>query len=130
MTEKQHKKMDPHLKEQWLKALRSGKYEQTSGFLCEVDSDAEESFCCLGVLFDIAGGEVGGEWSEPKSVFKFSPLARKAIVKSSRSSDSSMLPNGFTKFSKLSKYTQNELAEMNDNGWSFEKIANWIERNL
>lgn len=122
--------MNADLKQQWIDALRSKQYKQGKKVLCQVDEKGKESFCCLGVLFDIAGGEVGGEWSEPESVFKFSPLARKAIVKSSRSSDSSMLPNGFTKFSKLSKYTQSELAEMNDNGWSFEKIADWIEKNL
>lgn len=56
----------------WLEALRSGKYQQASGYLCAFDTkygdvqgypdvdEEEEStpkgFCCLGVLVDIISG--------------------------------------------------------------------------
>ena len=47
--------MKKELKKEWIKALRSGKYKQTSRSLRTPDG-----FCCLGVLCDIAikSGEV------------------------------------------------------------------------
>ncbi len=40
--------MDKQLKEDWVKALRSGKYEQGQDYLCD-----EARYCCLGVLCEI-----------------------------------------------------------------------------
>jgi hypothetical protein len=41
----------------WLKALRSGKFSQTTGTLAKVDEDTNEvkGYCCLGVLSSIQG---------------------------------------------------------------------------
>ena len=41
----------------WLKALRSGKYKQGRGALCQIDKKGNESFCCLGVLCDLYNKE-------------------------------------------------------------------------
>ena len=41
----------------WLKALRSGKYKQGRGALCQIDKKGTESFCCLGVLCDLYNKE-------------------------------------------------------------------------
>jgi len=41
----------------WLKALRSGKYKQGRGALCQIDKKGAESFCCLGVLCDLYNKE-------------------------------------------------------------------------
>lgn len=38
-----------NLIEDWIKALRSGKYKQGTGYLCKNDK-----YCCLGVLCEIA----------------------------------------------------------------------------
>lgn len=46
--------MEPELKAKWVAALRSGKYQQTTGQLRN-----EKGFCCLGVLLDVWGR---GEW--------------------------------------------------------------------
>lgn len=46
--------MDKNLKERWVKALRSGKYEQARGCLRD-----DSGYCCLGVLLDVCGE---GEW--------------------------------------------------------------------
>ena len=47
--------MDSHVKELWVKALRSGEYQQGQGFLHEIPKDGSPAkFCCLGVLCDIA----------------------------------------------------------------------------
>lgn len=40
------------LRERWIAALRSGKYEQGRQYL-----NNERGFCCLGVLADIAGAD-------------------------------------------------------------------------
>ena len=44
-------------REQWIEALRSGKYEQAKGILRDVDDN--NKFCCLGVACEISGL---GEW--------------------------------------------------------------------
>lgn len=40
---------------QWVDALRSGEYEQTTNVLCRLNEDDEPvGFCCLGVACDLA----------------------------------------------------------------------------
>ena len=57
--------MDERIKKRWVKALRSGKYNQvTDALKATVDDDdlsrpAQKGFCCLGVLCDVSGR---GEW--------------------------------------------------------------------
>ena len=125
-----YKKMNADLKQQWIDALRSKQYKQGKKVLCQVDEKGKESFCCLGVLFDIAGGEVDGEWSEVKSGNFFCSNIRSAKVKSAKSSNEEFLPKGFIKFSGVEREAQSKLAEMNDYGHSFKEIADWIEENL
>lgn len=43
-------RMDPSLKQRWVTALRSGKYEQTAGVFYY-----QGAYCALGVLLDVAG---------------------------------------------------------------------------
>jgi len=43
-------KLTKKLKKQWVSALRSGKYKQGMGQLCE-----DRRYCCLGVLGSITG---------------------------------------------------------------------------
>lgn len=43
-------KMNPEVKVRWLEALRSGKFKQGNGALCN-----EGGYCCLGVLCEIEG---------------------------------------------------------------------------
>ena len=49
--------MNQEIKQKWVDALRSGKYEQGRGFLRVGDK-----FCCLGVLCDLYMVENGGKW--------------------------------------------------------------------
>lgn len=51
--------MKPEIKQKWIEALTSGKYEQGRGNLRTGDK-----YCCLGVLCDLYTKEKGGEWSE------------------------------------------------------------------
>jgi hypothetical protein len=91
--------MNKAIKNKWVKALRSGKYKQAEGTLYNKDKD---SFCCLGVLKDLQGGQ--------------------------RKYSASLL--GCKYSCGINKKTMRCLAEKNDNGWSFKLIANWIEKNL
>lgn len=62
--------MKKEVAELWVKALRSGKYKQGRSALCTVVADPEnpknktKSYCCLGVLADIASKSTNnpGKW--------------------------------------------------------------------
>ena len=119
-------KLEPKFKEQWLAALRSGRYVQATGVLCTLDrQDDKHHMCCLGVAEHICGTspeEMGSslditmpyDLANPKSPrFLFSP--------------------GDDGEGSLGDY----LASMNDGSvgrnierHSFEEIADWIEENL
>jgi len=58
------KKMNPRVKGNWLKWLRSGQYSQTKNVLCKEASTGNCSFCCHGVLSNIHAEETGGHWTE------------------------------------------------------------------
>lgn len=45
--------MNPEIKQQWVDALRSGEYKQGKGYLKQI-VNGETTFCCVGVLVDIA----------------------------------------------------------------------------
>ena len=47
--------MDKKLKQKWIRALRSGKYQQANGVLC----NNHNAMCCLGVLAVIQGASLG-----------------------------------------------------------------------
>lgn len=44
--------MDKELKAKWIKALRSGKYQQTQYYL-----KRDDAYCCLGILHKVATGK-------------------------------------------------------------------------
>ncbi len=103
--------MKQAIKKKWLKALRSGEYEQGIGELRE----DETHYCCLGVLGDILGIKWGKEY------------------KLGKAEHLGVLPRYYA--CGLSDYTQENLASRNDgrNGLhkhSFSEIADYIEANL
>lgn len=94
--------MNPEIKAKWVKNLTSGKYQQTTARLC-----VGKSYCCLGVLL---------HQEFPKS---------KWLV-----SEGELTGNHLRRFG-LKNSQQTTLINMNDNeGYSFERIAKWIEANL
>lgn len=97
--------MNASFKKRWVKALLSGKYKQGQGYLRQYNPETDElRFCCLGVLRDI-------------------------ITPSSRAT-TPMMSKFHTKQCGLSSDAQETLADLNDDGWSFKRIAAWIEKNL
>lgn len=107
-TKKQ--KLPKAFKTKWLKALRSGKYEQyTEGGLYSVSNN---SYCCLGV----AGHICGVDNSELRRYGYLTEIENNKIPK---------LIQGDKENPVVDKLT-----EFNDNGKSFKWIASYIERYL
>lgn len=95
--------MDKEIKAKWIAALRSGEYIQgISSF------EREGKFCCLGVLCKVAG--------EPTHSFTFNPQAD--------------IGNWDFADSVCGHSVASFLARKNDYGWTFSKIADYIEKNL
>ena len=105
--------MDQKFKEKWVKALRSGRYKQGTGRLRSDDNN----FCCLGVAANIAGVpcEHNEDWSAYDYKFDENTLLFATI------------PNGWN---GITYEEGDSLAKMNDNGATFEEIADYIEENL
>jgi hypothetical protein len=135
--------MDQVLKPKWVEALRSGDYEQIEGFLC-----ADGKYCCLGVLCDVQGRDYivteDSRYSDDTEQYEDVELRSYDFGEDERKDryDAIMLPiryleevgiptdvwegeggNGDDDVAHL-------LAKWNDNGKSFNEIADWIERNL
>jgi hypothetical protein len=138
--------MDPELKERWLKALRSGKYEQAKGALKQLDPHDEGSeeygYCCLGVICDITPE---WNWETTQSGYLPEVLAVPYFAKTyeNRLNVAGVFtfkaPAGYKDFNSntrtdvynqvLGYETEYEyrLADLNDNGMTFAQIADLIE---
>jgi len=132
-------KMNPEVKQKWIDALRSDKYEQGSRKLRSVTG-----YCCLGVLCDLYSQEHNTQWefrgndeinlqhqdywyfdehSEflPESVMNWADLKTpnpnvRVDVEDNEDEDN--------------WYYTDELSNINDSGYSFNGIANLIEAQL
>lgn len=106
--------MNKEIKAKWLAALRSGEYRQIKHKL----RNKGKGRCCLGVLADVNGAE----WTKKNGCF-VTQCGPPRI----------QFPDADTYYgqgTRLDEHTARRLAEMNDNGASFAKIADWIEENL
>lgn len=120
-------KMDPAVKAQWLTALRSGEYQQGRGYLRRNDT-----FCCIGVLADLAIKAGIGEWmdypgDDAPGVRMYTADPSNGLV-----AEGAVLPLPVRNWSRLSRFQVVALGlmEMNDNDEPFERIADVIEKNL
>lgn len=125
--------MKPQIKENWLKALRSGEYSQTSERLHQGDG-----FCCLGVLTDLYLKENNEEWKvvyEDKKIYGITNMWCHVIT-----SETQVLPDRVVEWAGLDnrypgvyvkeKGSYAELAALNDKGMTFNEIADLIEESL
>ena len=109
-------KLPKEFKDKWVKALRSGDYEQGIDYL-----HSNNKFCCLGVSCIISG-------------YKTTDLKIATVIK--KGVHESYLDRNFRKIPKIIKGDSSKndivglLTDANDNGYSFEVIANWIEKYL
>lgn len=111
--------MNPDVKAKWLDALRSGRYEQGTGWL-HYEEDHTHKFCCLGVLCELAvaegiippGGPDSTVWDyDGRDCYLPPVVAEWADI------DSTGRIKGYS------------LADMNDEGSSFAEIADVIEQH-
>jgi hypothetical protein len=133
-------KMNPEVKQKWIDALRSGEYEQGSEKLRSVSG-----YCCLGVLCDLYAQEHNTEWEFrgneetnlqpedywyfdgkgeflPKSVMDWAELeSNNPIV---RSDIDVVNANG------EDDCFYNEIANLNDMGYTFNDLSKMIEQQL
>ena len=108
--------MNSSVKQIWINALRSGKYEQGQGSLNE-----DGKFCCLGVLTDLFIRETNQEWEEHyDNCFAFEDSF-------------CFLPPSVQEWARLNNAPQvngRSLPMINDEGASFEELADLIEEHL
>ena len=102
--------MQQQLKDEWLKALRSGDYTQGTGALRNGNK-----FCCLGVLCDVYPE---GEWKDDTYLLDGDEYC-------------SMLPEDIKQAAMLKDVVSHRLMHMNDReGHTFSMIAKHIEEYL
>lgn len=106
--------MKQSIAKRWVKALRSGKYKQGRGKLRRVEDEVTKH-CCLGVLCELRGVRFdGARGGLNREELKWGGFESKASL--------------ITAPDVLWGQPQT-LAELNDAGWSFERIATYIEKN-
>lgn len=117
--------MNPEIKANWLAALRSGKYRQgTHRLRTKCIKSNEESFCCLGVLVDIAWPN---EWKYICNTYGLKDIWSNT---DEFFFEASLSPTKLNE-AKLTKEQQSELVALNDiRRASFAEIADYIEKNL
>ena len=106
-------KLDPDFKAKWIKALRSGKYEQAYHTL-RLELDGKFSYCCLGVACNLLDSKQWTPSTDEPLYFNWGEIGY----------FSDNLPFVDTEATK-------ELIRLNDDEeWKFEVIADWLEENL
>lgn len=118
--------MNKAIKKKWLKALRSGEYEQGRERLCSIAEDGTHRFCCLGVLVnEVEGfaeygepGEYGGLGVPTRKFIKRVGLDRhpSAIDELTYRNDGGIITEG-----DMTIHTEPQ---------TFEQIAAYIEKHL
>ncbi len=103
--------MNKAIRDEWVKALRSGEYEQGREALCR-----DNQYCCIGVLYD---STVDAEWESSRN-------GSWGIY-----GEYAQLPDDICELVNLDDHSHDRLVKMNDESFcSFSEIADWIEANL
>lgn len=99
----------------WIEALRSGKYRKTTGTL-----ERDNEYCCLGVLCKIAPNHL------VVTAYYSDRISGISLENQTRIKDWAGLKSnvGFLDYSNSVN-----LADLNDSGYGFKRIANIIEKN-
>jgi len=118
--------MKKELFNKWIKALKSGKYKQTTDELIKLDGDKEitehgvcegMNYCAIGVLAHVAGIKI--EVEDDAVAFDGE------YVDSNHELDG----KGLSKVG-LDEEVQEKVIDLNDDkGLSFKRIAAWLEKN-
>ncbi len=123
--------MNEQVKQDWIKALRSGEYKQTKTNLRK-----DDCYCAYGVLCDLYGKEKNINWGKDKlsptpSVYSFMDMwgcPPDEVFDWAGLSDKGLGLNAATR--ALAK-KKDQVVHLNDkHGASFSEIADYIEKNL
>lgn len=110
------------LRERWVKALRSGEYKQATGALTQMVGPSELGYCCLGVATDLVFQECDNPFTKLE--------LEQSLNESSYLPDRVMQLLGMVTHdgSRIDASSdQDNLAEENDGGASFDQIADMLE---
>lgn len=119
--------MKLEIKEKWVAALRSGEYKQGTGQL-----RYQDNYCCLGVLCDLYKKEHSeAEWVKRENAINLDDYA----FHDGFSSDNAVLTSDVLNWAGLQSFNpriidDKTVAQLNDNGETFAKIADLIEKEL
>lgn len=114
--------MNPIIKDKWIAALKSGEYTQgPSRLKIRYDND-EIRHCCLGVLCELARVE---------SITNEYPLLSSYAFGASKHTATNTMPaSDVLTWAELAAYQADVLAGLNDSGWSFDRIAEYIQEYI
>jgi len=101
-------------KNKWIKALRSGEYEQDRGHL-----QTNDGYCCLGVACRIM---------HPKMNLNFGDISEYNFGK--KKLENIKVPKLLKTYSEKNPVTEILINLNDEKNYSFKKIATWIEKNL
>jgi hypothetical protein len=111
--------VNPQLKQSWIAALRSGHYTQGRGLLRERSLTGDARFCAMGVLFDLIA--TPAQWDR---------LTKPAVRFGMSDEVSGYMPAEILGEIGVSDMQQALIAGLNDDGKTFEQIADVIEKDF
>jgi len=111
-------KMVQRVKDLWVKALRSGDYEQGKGALKGLNG-----YCCLGVLCDLHSAETGTDWDRGVYLGRGNVLPE--VVR-----EWAGLSDEWGSRIDMDDRDQGALTTHNDEGGTFNEIATAIDQQL
>lgn len=124
-------KLPADVKKKWLKALRSGKYKQTKGTLCD-----GKGYCCLGVLEQVTEGRIEedpyeefGVATEP-SVNFWQRIGAKVDTQYSCDVHDKQVAQLMKMNDGMKWYDTTKGKMVETRKRSFNKIADWIEKHV
>ena len=128
--------MNPEIKAEWLKRLRSKDYKQTTGTLHDITNN---KYCCLGVLAEM--GVEAGVCEKMETEYEYVHLGRVRINSYGGNRMTGWLPQEIIMWAGISSQdpfvhpfpaaeTHHTLSYYNDTGMSFEDIADLIEKEM
>ena len=131
--------MNPEIKQKWVDALRSGKYDQGSEKL-----RSHQGYCCLGVLCDLYSQELNQEWefrgafeeenTQPTDNWYFDN-ASEFLPESVREWAGFSLPSpqvrvDVTENDDEDDWFYDDIANLNDTGYTFNDLAKIIQEQF
>lgn len=115
------------IKENWLNALRSGKFRKGIQYLCH-----DDKYCCLGVLLEINGFKSEITFEKTKKYYSKDTSASSTRVLVSDKSIMQYFKKETADFSGFvvttGVYEYNSLTALNDNTETFDEVIQVIEK--